>query len=126
MAEFYSKHENPQQTGQLVTSEKMEREECQRVLLCAAFIAAKKVSELRRGSVTNEDLKRINLEIRRQPYEVLLKRVAALQQQNPGLLVEAMKMSGYDVGFDKDGNVSIKPKENLLGKPLTLEEFERI
>lgn len=51
-------------------------------------------------------------------------RIAAIQVQNPGLLLEAMQAAGHNVRKDKDGNVEIGQPDQGVGRYVTAEEFE--
>jgi hypothetical protein len=51
-------------------------------------------------------------------------RIAAVQVQNPGLLLEAMKAAGHNIKRDALGNIEIGEPTNLAGRYVTAEEFE--
>lgn len=119
------------EVGTLTTTPKMELDEARKILILATVVSlelqpeiAIKVDEHVRQKLLNR--------IMAASYEELTRRIEAISNQNPGILVEAMKRGGYKVQFDGEGNVGIDVSQDSggyagsPGRVITMDEFERI
>jgi hypothetical protein len=84
-------------------------------------------AKIRRGSVSNEDLKKLNRAIVMTPTPELERRLYAVQAQNPGLFIRALRKAGYRVEVnEREGSVTIHPEDTGVGRPVSMEEFEKL
>ncbi|MDX5370673.1 MAG: hypothetical protein LPL29_14985 [Alphaproteobacteria bacterium] len=121
------KRVNPD-AGLLISPRRYELEEAQRIIINCAIIALQTNRDVHK-SLSRADRDKIVASIKKAPLEELHRRLAALSVQNPGILAQALKESGYGIRVDPDGNVAIDPNTDGVagaGRYITEAEFERL
>lgn len=123
-----SKHEE----GSVDVAELAGDLEAYRLVVIKTLVACVRITlalndSARRHVFTKEAEERFRASLRSTPTTELEKRIYAVQAQNPGVLLNALKNEGFDVKIEGDSvHIDYVEKENPAGRFISKEEFEAI
>ncbi len=107
----------------------MELDEARKLAINCVIVALESNPHVK-ATMTQNDKDRLLDEIKTADLATLSRRLAAIGEQNPGCLAEALKRCGYKITPDGMGGIAIDPNagsdHGSIGSLVTKEQFDKL